>query len=357
MKAVLGLEDGTFVVGEGFGKKGITCGELVFATPYTGYEEALTDPSYKGQTLLFTYPLIGNYGVNADNFQSNGIQAAATVIRERCDHPSHHLGKRTLEQFLTDENVSGICGVDTRMLTIKTRTHGTMRSALIVDSDDGKFACKLAQEWQFPRDIIDRVTCKSSYEIKGEGPRVVVMDFGVKRKIIDNLVRRDMHVIVVPAHTSAQRVLDYEPDGLLLTNGPGDPVDATNGVAVTKKLAGRLPIFGICLGHQIAALALGARTFKLKFGHRGANQPVIDPRTKQVYITSQNHGYAVDPASVDGTGIAVTQTNANDGTVEALEHAQLGLWSVQYHPEASPGPRDTNWFFDTIPKRIGEWHA
>ena len=257
MKAVLGLEDGTSVVGEGFGKKGVTCGELVFATPYTGYEEALTDPSYKGQTLLFTYPLIGNYGVNADNFQSAGIKAEAMVVRERCDHPSHNLSKRSLEKFLTDENVSGISDVDTRMLTIKTRQSGTMRSALIVDSDDGAEACRLAQQWQFPKDIIDRVTCKSSYEIKGEGPRIVVMDFGVKRKIIDNLVRRDVHVIVVPAHTSPARVMDYEPDAILLSNGPGDPQDATNGIEVTRKLAGQLPIFGICLGHQIARARAG----------------------------------------------------------------------------------------------------
>ncbi len=357
MKAVLGLEDGTCVVGEGFGKKGVTCGELVFATPYTGYEEALTDPSYKGQVLLFTYPLIGNYGVNADNFQSAGIKAEAMVIRERCDHPSHSLSRRSLDQFLTDENISGISEVDTRMLTIKTRRYGTMRSALIVDSDDGESACRLAREWQFPKDIIDRVTCKSSYEIKGEGPRVVVMDFGVKRKILDNLVRRDAHVIVVPAHTSPARIMDYEPDAILLSNGPGDPQDAVNGIEVTRKLAGQLPIFGICLGHQIASLALGAKTYKLKFGHRGANQPVIETDTKKVYITSQNHGYAVDPASVDGTGITITQTNANDDTVEAMKNDELGVYSVQYHPEASPGPRDTNWFFDSLLKRVGEWHA
>ena len=357
MKAVLGLEDGTYVLGEGFGKKGTTCGELVFATPYTGYEEALTDPSYKGQTLLFTYPLIGNYGVNPENFQSSGIKAEAMVVRERCDHPSHNLSKRSLEQFLADERVSGISDVDTRMLTIRTRQRGTMRSALLVDSDDGEAACRLAKGWQFPKDIVDRVTCKAAYEIKGEGPRVVVMDFGVKRKILDNLVRRDVHVIVVPAHTSPARIMNYDPDALLLTNGPGDPEDAKDGVRAARRLAGLLPIFGICLGHQIAALALGARTYKLKFGHRGANQPVIDLATKQVYITSQNHGYAVDPESVDGTGIRVTQANANDGTVEAMEHAELGVASVQYHPEASPGPHDTNWFFDDMVKRIGERHA
>lgn len=357
MKAVLGLEDGTYVVGEGFGKKGVTCGELVFTTACSGYEEALTDPSYKGQILLFTYPLIGNYGVNADNFQSPGIKAEAIVIRELCDHPSHNLSRRSLEQLFTDENVSGISNVDTRMLTIKIRRYGTMRSALIVDSDDGETACRLAREWQFPKDIVDRVTCKSSYEVKGEGPRIVVMDFGVKRKILDDLVRRDAHVIVVPAHTSAARVMDYEPDAIMLSNGPGDPQNVANGIEVARKLAGKLPIFGICFGHQVASIALGAKTYKLKFGHRGANQPVIDHESGKVYITSQNHSYAVDPESVDGTGIRITQSNANDGTVEAMEHRELGVYSVQYHPEASPGPRDTNWFFDSIMKRIGEWHA
>ncbi|WP_424358691.1 glutamine-hydrolyzing carbamoyl-phosphate synthase small subunit [Methanocella sp. MCL-LM] len=357
MKAVLGLEDGTYVVGDGFGKEGVTCGELVFATPITGYEEALTDPSYKGQILLFTYPLIGNYGVNNANFQSSGIKAEGLVIRERCDHPSHNLSTRNLSQFLDDENSSGISEVDTRMLTIRTRKVGTMRSAMIVGSDDGEKACELARKWQFPKDIINQVTCKQPYEIRGKGPRVVVMDFGVKRKIVDNLARRGAHVIVVPATTSSEQIMSYQPDAILLSNGPGDPQDATNGIAVTKKLAGQLPIFGICLGHQIASLALGASTYKLKFGHRGANQPVIDVETGKVYITSQNHGYAVDPASIDGKDIKVTQVNANDGTVEGMKNDALKVWSVQYHPEANPGPHDTNWFFDSLLQRIGGHHA
>ncbi len=357
MKAVLGLEDGTYVVGDGFGKEGVTCGELVFATPITGYEEALTDPSYKGQILLFTYPLIGNYGVNNANFQSSGIKAEGLIIRERCDHPSHNLSTRCLNQFLDDEKVSGICEVDTRMLTIRTREHGTMRAAMIVGSDDGAEACRLAREWQFPRDIINQVTCKQPYELPGKGPRVVVMDFGVKQRIVDNLARRGAHVIVVPATTPAEKIMAYQPDAILLSNGPGDPQDAVNGIAVTRALAGKLPIFGICLGHQIASLAMGAKTYKLKFGHRGANQPVIDLETGKVYITSQNHGYAVDPASIAGTGITVTQVNANDGTVEGMKNEKLRLWSVQYHPEANPGPHDTNWFFDSLIERIGGHHA
>ncbi|CAJ36649.1 glutamine-hydrolyzing carbamoyl-phosphate synthase small subunit [Methanocella arvoryzae] len=357
MKAVLGLEDGTYVVGDGFGKEGVTCGELVFATPTTGYEEALTDPSYKGQILLFTYPLIGNYGVNKASFQSSGIKAEGLVIRERCDHPSHNLSTRNLSQFLDDENASGICEVDTRMLTIRIRTAGTMRAAMIVGSDDGEKACELARKWQFPKDIVNQVTCRQPYEIPGNGPRVVVMDFGVKRSIVDNLAHRGAHTIVVPATTSAEQVMGYQPDAILLSNGPGDPENATNGIAVAKKLAGQLPIFGICLGHQIASLALGASTYKLKFGHRGANQPVIDLETGKVYITSQNHGYAVDPASIDGRDIKITHVNANDGTVEGMKNDALKVWSVQYHPEANPGPQDTNWFFDSMLQRIGGHHA
>jgi carbamoyl-phosphate synthase small subunit len=355
MKAVLGLEDGTCVPGEGFGREGTTLGELVFATPYTGYEEALTDPSYKGQILLFTYPLIGNYGVNDANFQSDGIKAEALVVREKCDHPSHPRYRRTLDEFLADEKVSGIAGVDTRMLTIKARRYGTMRAALLVGSDDGERACELARSMEMDHGLVEKVTCRKPYEIKGAGPRIVVMDFGVKRNIVNNLASRNVNVIVVPANTSLAEIKDYRPDAILLTNGPGDPRDAKNGIGVARELAGELPVFGICLGHQIIGLAMGASTYKLKFGHRGANQPVIDHVDKKVYITSQNHGYAVDPGSVEGTGLTVTQTNANDGTVEAMKDDKLRIMSVQYHPEASPGPRDTNWFFDTIVKKAGEW--
>ncbi len=357
MKAVIGLEDGTFLKGNGLGVKGIVQGELVFTTQYTGYEEALTDPSYKGQIPMFTYPLIGNYGVSGETFQSDGMKAEGLVVREACDHPSHHRSTRSINDFLKDEGKSGIEGIDTRMLTIKTREHGTMKAAIITGDDDGEEAIRLAREQPdiAGLDLIGKVTCREPYTIKGkeDSGNVVLMDFGVKRNIIKSLAARDVNVTVVPANTPVRDIMKYEPDALLLSNGPGDPQQAKNGIAVVKELAGELPIFGICLGHQIISLALGGETYKMKFGHRGANQPVKDLKRGIVHITSQNHGYAVDETSLDMTEISVTQFNANDRTVEGLEHKDLEITCVQYHPEAHPGPLDTEKiFFDRIAERI-----
>ncbi len=357
MKAVLGLEDGTFVIGEGLGAEGIVRGELVFTTQYTGYEEALTDPSYRGQILMFTYPLIGNYGISGETFQSDCMQAEGLVVREACDHPSHHKSRRSIYEFLKDEGKSGIMGVDTRMLTIKTREHGTMRAAIIVGDDNGEKAVRLAREQPDigGLDLIGRVTCKEPYLVKGdrEGGNIVLMDFGVKRNIIKSLNKRGINVTVVPASTGTKDIMDFDPDALLLSNGPGDPQQATTGISVVKELAGQLPIFGICLGHQIISLALGAQTYKMKFGHRGANQPVKDMKKRIVHITSQNHGYAVDKNSIDEKEVSITQLNANDGTVEGLEHKSMEIMSVQYHPEANPGPLDTEKiFFDRVAETV-----
>ncbi len=357
MKAVLGLEDGTFVKGEGLGVEGIVQGELVFTTQYTGYEEALTDPSYKGQILMFTYPLIGNYGISGETFQSDCMQAEGLVVREACDHPSHHKSKRSIYEFLKDEGKSGIMGIDTRMLTIKTREHGTMKAAIIVGDDDGEEAVRLAREQPDigGLDLIGRVTCKEPYQVKGyeEGGNIVLMDFGAKRNIIKSLNNRGINVTIVPATTKVKDILKYEPDALVLSNGPGDPQQAVNGISVVKELAGQLPIFGICLGHQIISLALGGETYKMKFGHRGANQPVKDKKRGIVYITSQNHGYAVDERSMDDKEVSITQLNTNDGTVEGLEHKKLDIMSVQYHPEAHPGPLDTEKiYFDRVAETV-----
>ncbi len=376
MKAILALEDGTVVEGEGWGAEGTALGELVFATPFTGYEEALTDPSYKGQILMFTYPLVGNYGVSGAKFQSDGVKVEGFVVRERCDFPSHFKSKRSLNQFLQDEGVPAVSGIDTRMLTIKTRRCGTMKACLSVGARGGarggagaragegeekteilELARKQSEISEL--DLVERVTCRKPYRIKGRGKRVAVIDLGVKRNILKSLAERGLDIFVFPANAAESEIRGSEPDALLLSNGPGDPKRGAAGnlTRVVKNFAGEIPIFGICLGLQIIALAFGCETYKLKFGHRGANQPVKDLKSGRVFITSQNHGFAVKKDSLDGaldgggTAAGLTQVNANDGTVEGFEDAYLGVKCVQYHPEASPGPWDTEKaFFDDLAK-------
>lgn len=349
-EALLALEDGTLLDGRGLGPKGVSTGELVFNTSYTGYVEAMTDPSYRGQVLLFTYPLIGNYGVNPDWQQSDQIQPRALVISEACEGPVHRSSRYSLQEYLRKEGSRAISGIDTRALTIKIRKKGTMKGALGVGDYSARRLLDRAKEEPplAEQDLLGRVGTEKP-EILGQGSKLAVMDSGTKREIVKNVNDRGMEAALFPSDAPPGKIANYDPDGLLVTNGPGDPRRAEGPIETVKYFAGNIPLFGICLGLQIIALALGGDTYKMKFGHRGSNQPVRCPRGEKVFITSQNHGYAVDPDSLQGTGLKLHQINPNDGTLEALKDEKRSIFAVQYHPEASPGPRDTeDLFFNKI---------
>jgi carbamoyl-phosphate synthase small subunit len=350
MKAVLGLEDGQVVVGEGFGAEGECAGELVFNTQMTGYMESLTDPSYFGQILMFTFPLIGDYGVDIENFQNPRVCALGAVTKEICGKPA---GKLSIRSFFEENGLFGMTGVDTRALTIKTRVHGTMRAALVTGSDDGEYAVQLARRTPTICDIvpIPEVSCKEPYHIPGSGKRIAVIDLGIKKNMLTSLSKRNGDLHVFPHNATAGQVLAAEPDALFVSNGPGDPKQATHAIRCIRELLGEMPVFGICMGNQVAARALGGDTYKLKFGHRGANQPVRY-EDGRIFITTQNHGFAVDADTLP-EGTKVTYTNVNDGTVEGFENKELCLTTVQFHPEAHGGPRDTEaHFFDALFRRI-----
>jgi carbamoyl-phosphate synthase small subunit len=350
MRAVLVLEDGTRVKGTGFGAEKTVFGELVFNTNMTGYQESLTDPSYKGQILMATYPLIGNYGVNKDDFESDIIQPEGYVVSENCDLPSHRKLGKTVSDFLADHDVPGIADVDTRDLTIRIRKHGTVKTILATYQDEIDEDELLEKVKKTPspetQNLVDQVSCKENIIHKGSGKcKVVLVDCGVKRNIMRFLLKHS-DVIQVPFDISPQEINELKPDGILVSNGPGDPAHPEimkTTVKMLKDVASDYPIMGICLGHQILSMVFGAETFKLKFGHRGGNQPVKDVLSGKVYITSQNHGFAVKPDPQDE--LEFTHFNVNDGTVEGLKHTSLPIFSVQYHPEASPGPHDSNFLF------------
>jgi carbamoyl-phosphate synthase small subunit len=355
MKGYLVLEDGSVFVGEGFGAKAAVAGEVVFNTGMTGYQEVLTDPSYYGQIVTMTYPLIGNYGINPADFESRAPWVKGFIVKELCDAPSHWQAVKSLSAYLAENGIPGLAGIDTRALTRHLRTAGTMRGVIATaeaEATEEQIAAwvDLAKAFEC-HDHVMQVTTPQPYRIFGGGHRVVVIDYGAKENILRCLVDRDCDIVVAPANATLQEILDMEPDGVMLTNGPGDPTDIPQAVATVKSIVDlNIPVFGICLGHQVLSLALGGKTFKLKYGHRGANHPVKDYITNRVYITSQNHGYAVDEASLDVTQIAVTHRNLNDGTVEGFTHLTKPVFSVQYHPEAAPGPEESRYLFDRFMK-------
>ncbi len=358
MKAYLALEDGTFIEGEGFGSKGRTTGELVFETGMTGYVEALTDPSYNGQILMLTYPLIGNYGVTSEDYQSDGIKSEALVIRDLCRYPSNYRSEQTLDEFLKEYEIPGIESVDTRMLTRKARIHGTMKA--VVSTGEGEVEkeelvreAKEQKSIKEKENLVPEVSCNNTHRFENGGDlELVMIDCGYKKNILTNTLKKDINVTLVPYDTPADKILDMDPDGVLVSNGPGNPAILDETIETVKNLLGETVLYGICLGNQLISLALGAETFKLKFGHRGINHPVKDLESGRVFISTQNHGFAVTEESLEDVGLEVTQINLNDETVEAVEHENMPIKAVQYHPEAGPGPHDTYFFFEDLRKSL-----
>ena len=377
------LEDGSVYPGVRLGALAEATGEVVFNTSMTGYQEMLTDPSYGGQILVPTYPLIGNYGVNTLDVESRRIQVSGFVVREDCDDPSHSLSEGTVHDYLLKNGIPGVSGVDTRAITRKLRSRGVMMGIVTPREDP---VAALAALRNAPRygevDVVHAVSTRDAYawgdggshpspsEGEGEGvggtrdarprslsthpligkgnsprPRIVVTDYGVKLNILRCLTKRGCEVVVVPDTATAAEILQHRPDGVVMSPGPGDPVLLDGAVGTARALIGKVPVLGICLGHQVIARAFGADTFKLKFGHRGGNQPVKDLTTGRVYVTAQNHGYAVDPKGLPAD-VQVSHVNLNDGTVEGLQHRTLPVLTIQYHSEASPGPHDSEYLFD-----------
>lgn len=346
MVGTIYLEDGTVFKGIGIGSKGTSIGEIVFNTSMTGYQEILTDPSYAGQIINMTYPLIGNYGINSFENESRKIFARGLIVKSASDFPSNYMSEKKLDDMLKENGVVGICGVDTRKITKKIRSSGSLKCVISNEDVSEKELAEYMKAHKLKEEYLSEVSTDKIYNIPGDGNKVVLMDFGVKKHIIENLKDRKCDITVVPYNTSYEKIMSFNPDGVFLSNGPGDPKSAKDAIINVRKIVNKVPVFGICLGHQILALAFGGDTYKMKFGHRGSNHGVYDIDRDKAYITSQNHGYAVNPESITGKGIRITHVNLNDNTIEGLAHNTLPVFSVQFHPEGSPGPTDTSYLFD-----------
>lgn len=338
MIGYLKLEDGSIFEGNIISSNIKGFGEVVFNTGMTGYQEIITDPSYAGQIVVMTYPLIGNYGINKYDFQSQKPYIRGYVIKEHCDMPSNYLHEEKLIEYLDRNNIPVLTGIDTRELTKKLRSYGTMKGIITNKKDDVISENK--------EDLLREVSTRKVYHIPGEGPKLAFIDLGTKNNILKMLNGVGFDIYVFPYNASHDDVMPIEPDAIFFSNGPSDPKDAIDAISLAKYFIGKKPVLGICLGHQVIALAMGCNTVKMKFGHRGSNHPVKELTTGKSYITSQNHGYAVEKASINSDEIVITHINLNDNTVEGLKHKYLPVFSVQYHPEACPGPHDSMYLFD-----------
>lgn len=344
MKARMLLSNGMIFEGDSIGAENTLFGELVFNTSMVGYQEILTDPSYASQVVIMTYPEIGNYGINDDDFESDNVHARGFIIKNYSEKDSHYQSAKTLSTYLKENNIVGLANIDTRTLTRTIREVGAMYCVVTTEAITDKLRDELSR-YEMNKDLVLTVSRKKAQKIYGKGPNLALIDLGIKNSIIDNFRKSDCNMTIFPADVSAETILSGNFDAVFLSNGPGDPQDAVDAIATARELVGKLPLFGICLGYQILSIVAGAKTYKLKYGHRGANHPVIDLETNKVIITSQNHGYATDESTLPKNAIA-TFKNLNDGTLEGFKSPSLNIEGVQFHPEASPGPMDANNIFD-----------